>query len=180
MEETDIKAEEAQWYALKVFYNRVFKVKDAIEKEGFETYVPMHVVEKFDAGQLSYVEKQLIPSLLFVRCPLQWLLAFKRQRNEEFMYYCDIATKRPAAIRDEEMRIFIMVTSADKGRGINYMGEDAPEFHTGDKVRVIDGIYKGAEGCIKRIKKDRKLLVSVSGVAVIAISYISPSNLQKI
>ena len=161
------------WYALKVFYNRVVYVKTLFEHEGMETYVPVHTVEQFDSGRLTYVEKQLIPSLLFVRCAEQWLC-------EDFMYYAEPESRQPGAIRDEEMRSFILVTSADAGRNVKYFGADAPEYHIGDRVRVTDGIYKGAEGYIKRIKKDRKLIVSVTGVAVVAVSYIHPSYLEKI
>ena len=168
------------WYALKVFYNRVVYVKTLFEHEGKETYVPVHTVEQFDSGRLTYVEKQLIPSLLFVRCGEQWLCEFKRSHNEDFMYYAEPERRQPGAIRDEEMRSFILVTSADAGRNVKYFGADAPEYHIGDRVRVTDGIYKGAEGYIKRIKKDRKLIVSVTGVAVVAVSYIHPSYLEKI
>ena len=47
-------------------------------------------------------------------------------------------------------------------------------------MRVIDGIYKGAEGVVKRIRKDRKLLIAVTGVAVVAVSHIPQSYLEKI
>ena len=100
--------------------------------------------------------------------------------NDVFMYYTDPETRKPGVIRDVEMRSFILVTSADAGRNVRYFGADAPEYHTGDRVRVIDGIYKGAEGYIKRIKKDRKLIVTVTGVAVVAVSYIHPDFLEKI
>jgi len=55
-------------------------------------------------------------------------------------------------------------------------------FAYGDlvRVRVTDGIYKGAEGIVKRIKRDRKLLVAVEGVAVVAISNIPMACLEKI
>ena len=167
------------WYALKVFYNRVVYLKSLLPA-GIESYVPVHTVEEFDTGRLTYVEKQLIPSLLFVRCSEEWLVSFKHDHNEDFMYYADPETRKPGPIRDDEMRSFILVTSADAGRNVKYFGSDAPEYHTGDRVRVIDGIYKGAEGYIKRIKKDRKLIVSVTGVAVVAVSYIHPSYLEKI
>ena len=167
------------WYALKVFYNRVVYLKSLLPA-GLESYVPVHTVEEFDTGRLTYVEKQLIPSLLFVRCSEEWLVSFKHDHNEDFMYYADPETRKPGPIRDDEMRSFILVTSADAGRNTQYFGADAPEYHTGDRVRVIDGIYKGAEGYIKRIKKDRKLIVSVTGVAVVAVSYIHPSYLEKI
>ena len=74
----------------------------------------------------------------------------------------------------------LAMTAADAGRNVKYFGADAPEYHTGDRVRVTDGIYKGAEGYIKRIKKDRKLIVSVTGVAVVAVSYIHPDFLEKV
>ena len=168
------------WYALKVFYNRVVYLKSLIDHEGMETYVPLQTVEQFESGRLVYVEKQLIPSLLFVRCQEDWLVKFTNTHNEDFMFYTSAESRKPGTIRDEEMRSFILVTSAGAGRNVKYFGADAPEYRTGDRVRVIDGIYKGAEGYIKRIKKDRKLVVSVTGVAVVAVSYIHPSFLEKI
>lgn len=167
------------WYALKVFYNRVVYLKSLLP-EGMESYVPLHTVESYDKGQLSYVETQLIPSLMFVRCQGAWLEKFKREHNDVFMYYTKAGDSKPGPVPDSEMRSFILVTSADAGRHVKYFGADAPEYHTGDRVRVIDGIYKGAEGYIKRIKKDRKLIVSVSGVAVVAVSSIHPDFLEKI
>ena len=170
------------WYALKVFYNRVVYLKSAIPP-GIESYIPVNTVEEYDKGQLRYVEKQLIPSLLFIRCAEDWLRKFKETHNADFMYYTvkdPDGNNVPGIIRDDEMRSFILVTSADAGRNVKYFGADAPEYHTGDRVRVIDGIYKGAEGYIKRIKKDRKLVVSVTGVAVVAVSYIHPDFLEII
>ncbi|MDO5000212.1 MAG: UpxY family transcription antiterminator [Bacteroidales bacterium] len=168
------------WYALKVFYNRVVYLKSLLDREGVETYVPLHTVEQYDTGRLTYVEKQLIPSLMFVRCASEWLVKFKHEHNADFMYYTEAGSNRPGPIRDVEMRSFILVISADAGRNVRYFGADAPEYHVGDRVRVTDGIYKGAEGYIKRIKKDRKLIVSVTGVAVVAVSYIHPDFLEKI
>ena len=167
------------WYALKVFYNRVVYLKSLLPA-GIESYVPLHTVETHEQGRLAYKEEPLIPSLMFVRCEEKWLVNFKHDHNEDFMYYTEAGKNKPGAIRDEEMRSFILVTSADAGRNVKYFGADAPEYHTGDRVRVIDGIYKGAEGYIKRIKKDRKLVVSVTGVAVVAVSYIHPSFLEKV
>ncbi|MBP5626509.1 MAG: UpxY family transcription antiterminator [Bacteroidales bacterium] len=167
------------WYALKVFYNRVVYLRSLLP-ESVETYLPLQTVEEYDRGQLKYVEKQLIPSLLFVRCSEDWLVKFKHDHNGDFMYYAAPESSKPGAIPDNEMRSFILVTSADAGRDVKYFGADAPEYHTGDRVRVTGGIYAGAEGYIKRIKKDRKLIVSVTGVAVVAVSYIHPDFLEKI
>ncbi len=167
------------WYALKVFYNRVVHLKSLLPA-GIESYVPLHTVETHEQGRLAYKEEPLIPSLLFVRCTAEWLVNFKHDHNEDFMYYTAPEKKTPGPIRDEEMRSFILVTSAEAGRNAQYFGADAPEYHTGDRVRVTGGIYAGAEGYIKRIKKDRKLIVAVSGIAVVAVSYIHPDFLEKV
>ena len=167
------------WYALKVFYNRVVHLKSLLPA-GIESYVPLHTVETHEQGRLAYKEEPLIPSLLFVRCTAEWLANFKHDHNEDFMYYTAPEKKTPGPIRDEEMRSFILVTSAEAGRNAQYFGADAPEYHTGDRVRVTGGIYAGAEGYIKRIKKDRKLIVAVSGIAVVAVSYIHPDFLEKV
>ena len=45
---------------------------------------------------------------------------------------------------------------------------------------VTDGLYKGAEGYVKRIRHARKVLVAIQGVAVVALSNIHPQYLQKI
>ena len=45
---------------------------------------------------------------------------------------------------------------------------------------VTDGPFKGAEGHIRRIKKDRRLVVTIAGVVAVATTYIHPSMLKKI
>ena len=47
-------------------------------------------------------------------------------------------------------------------------------------MRVVDGPYKGCVGYIKRIKGDRRLLVSVEGLALVATSYIPSVFLEKL
>ena len=67
-----------------------------------------------------------------------------------------------------------------KDSGLEYLGDDDPKYHQGDRVRVIDGIFKGFEGHIKRIRHDRKLIVTIEGVAAFATGYIPPSMLEKV
>jgi len=171
--------QEPHWYALKVFYNRVSAVENDLHDEGCLTYFAKKVEEKKVGNHLEYIEKPIVNSLLFVCCTESFLVDFKRTNDKTFLYYSDLGSGKPASIPPREMEIFKMVTST-KDPGLEYLGEDSPWFHEGDKVRVIDGIYKGAEGYIKRIKADRRLVVTVSGVAVVATSFIHPSFLVRI
>ena len=172
--------EALRWYALKVFYNRTAALKEKIAALEVETYVPMQTVEKYDQSGLHYEEKPLVNSLMFIRCKESWLISFKKDNPQDFLFYQSADSKRPGPIDDEEMRMFMFVTSADHGRNLHYFGEDSSIIKMGQRVRVTAGIYKGAEGYIKRIKKDRKLIVAVSGVVVVAVSYIPIQYLEII
>ncbi len=169
-----------RWYALKVFFNKTSQLKSKIKVQDVETFIPMQTVERYDSTGLHYEEKPLVNSLMFIHCRESWLLAFRREYYQDFMYYRRAGSHLPGPINDDEMRMFMFVTSVDNGKNLRYFGEDSSGFRMGQKVRVIGGIYKGAEGYIKRIKKDRKLIVSISGVAVVAVSYIPQEFLEKI
>ena len=175
-----MSTEEVRWYALKVFYNRTMSVKAELDGIGVTTYVAMTTVEKFEGGKLTYKVRPLVKSLLFLRTTASFLQDFKHRHEGELMYYYDFATKKPSPIDEVEMRSFIILTAADRGTRVQYLGESVPDFKRGEHVRVTDGIYKGAEGYIKKVRSDRKLVVEVRGVAVVAVSYIPPAFLEKI
>lgn len=170
---------EPAWYALKVYYNKVFPLRDACAQALWQTYIPMKLEETVEKGSVKFAEKPLIPSLLFVKCTQQWLQQKRQEGGMRFMIYHEPESPRPQAIPELEMQMFIMVTST-RNKDLLYLGSDKQEWHLGDRVRVTDGVFKGAEGIVKRIKKDRRLVVTVNGVAAVATSYIDPSYLEKI
>ena len=43
-----------------------------------------------------------------------------------------------------------------------------------------EGPLKGAEGYIKRIRRDRRLLVAIEGFVAVATSFIPPELLEKV
>jgi len=170
---------EPAWYALKVFYNRVFPLRDICKEALWQTYVPMQVEETVEHGTVKYTEKQLVPSLLFVKCNPAWLLDERRRERVRFTVYSDPESSRPRAIPELEMQMFMMVTST-RDKNLLFLGGDRAEWHQGDRVRVTDGVFKGAEGIVKRIRRDRRLVVTVNGVAAVATSYIDPAFLERI
>lgn len=171
---------EPSWYALKVFYNKINPIRDEVEAAGHSVFVPMCVEERVGEKGLEYVEKQLISSLLFVHCPEDWLISFKERHFSDLMWYSRPGDEKhlPAAIPDGEMKSFMIVTSG--GRPVEYLGTELTDFRRGQKVRVTGGVYKGAEGYIKRVRRNRRFLVAVTGIAVVAVSYIHPDYLESI
>ena len=198
------KATEPQWFAMRVFNNRILRIKEELEQKGARTYMAMKTVQtpglkttaqpttKPTTGTTTQPTKtvkklQLAPSLLFVRTTPEALQDFKQAHFTELMIYRRADSTDPAPIPEEEMRMFILVTSATDGRDVDLISEQlmgpdtkAFNFKPGEKVRVTEGPFKGAEGIIKRIKKDRKLLVAIQGVVVVAVSNVPARFLEPI
>lgn len=153
---------ELHWYAAKVRYNRTRPVR-----------------EQLTADRVKYFVPEIIGSLVFLQASDDYLARFEQDNFSRLWLYRDPLTRKPSPIPDREMEVFMFVCSAGR-QGLTYLGDDKPEYHQGDRVRVTDGPFKGAEGHIKRIKKDRRLVVSINGVAAIATTYIHPQFLETI
>jgi len=61
-----------------------------------------------------------------------------------------------------------------------FADDDFTRYQQGSRVRVVSGPMKGAEGYIKRIRRDRRLLVCIEGIIAVATSYIPPEQLEII
>ena len=201
---------EAHWYAVKVFYNRVFDMEARLNPYGIETYVASNAVKVegrdhssalkkladendhlahrmyVQIGPVIYKKKPLVNSLLFARADkdqLAILEGFMQDKDSGKKYgfiYKDSSWKNYSKIPDKQIEDFRRVTSSgDTGLKI-YTGDKIINFKTGDKVRVTDGPLKGTEGYIKRINKDRRLLVCIEGVIAVATSYIPQKQLEKV
>ena len=168
---------EARWYAIRVFNNQIYRIKGEFEKLGIRTYMALKTLSAEPEKRARRV--QLAPSLLFLRTDESTLLSFKQNHYDQIMVYRKPDSTDPAPIDEKEMEMFILVTSALDGRDVE-VTDHSFDFKPGEKVRVTQGPFKGAEGVIRRIKKDRKLLVAVSGVVVVAVSHIPGQFLERL
>ena len=178
---SDISHSEKQWYALKVFYNRVFSLEQFIQKDGVESYIPTVVKEIKLAHKTIRRKEPAVSSLMFIRESETYLrqLQEKLKGVSPFMIYYDREAKRPAPISEKDMNAFMLITSSGE-QGLEYMADDFADFEKGMHVRVIGGKFEGSEGYIHRIKGDKKLIVRIEGVVAVATTYIPSCFLEKI
>ncbi len=117
---------------------------------------------------------------MFIRCNEHYILNFSSKHWQEAWVYRSMDDRRiPAPIPDHEMDVFRFVVTAGR-QGLTVLGDDNPKYHEGDRVVVIDGPFKGAEGHVHRIKRDRRVVVAVNGVVAVALTYIHPNMLKKV
>ncbi len=177
-----------KWYALKVHFNRIAPVLEYLEGErgkdlegecDVRCFVPMHTVEKYTGGKLEYSREQLVKSLLFVQCTPETLSRTRAKFSGQLTPYYDSVEGKYLVIPDRQMEAFIALCDF-KDSGLEYLGQDEGKYHLGDKVRVTEGVFKGLEGHIKRIRHDRRLVVTIDGIAAFATGFIPPAFLEVI
>ena len=155
--------ESLNWYALKVFFNRTRRFEELLEPLVSEMYVPRNV----------------IISLMFVRTSPTQIENIRQKWYGWLMVYVSRPDRTPYIIPEHDMDVFRFVTSmADKN--LKLIDPEAVRFKSGEKVRVTDGLFKGAEGYIKRIQGNKRLIVTIHGVVAVATSYIPAAYLEKL
>ena len=170
------------WFALKVFYNKVFAIEELLLNKKIKWYIPCETVKVLKQdGTKKNVRKPVINSLLFFHSETYIAKEIQKILTDKVILYTrQIDFKKiPLAIPEREMNIFMLVTSSGE-KGLEYFDTDNPKFYQGDHVKVIDGTFKGAEGYICRIKKNHRLIITVHGVCAVATSYIPQAFLKKI
>ena len=192
------------WYALKVFYGKVFEIEDRLVAMDLETYIPvrkdllkgedhMRAMRRLatpddrrrdnqfiQEGPLIYKRVPVVSSLLFVRAPQDRLKEIEACVKEKGFVYRTADREAFAVIPDKQMAMFQLVCSSG-AEGLEFFADDdLTRYKAGDKVRVLEGPLKGAEGYVKRIRKDRRLLVAIEGFIAVATSFIPPQFLEKV
>lgn len=201
-----------QWYAVKVFYNKVFELETLLGAQGYTTYLAAdklllkgdkHAqarrrIASFKAdgrtdtrfieeGPVIYQRVPMVNSLLFVLADADGIKEIDTSLQKDsapvkgFIYKkWDEKSSRYgyAAIPASEMEAFRLITSQGSEGLEFFSADDISCFATGCKVRVTDGPFKGAIGYIKRIKRNRRLLVAIEGIVAVVSAYIDPRLLE--
>ena len=192
------------WYALKVFFGKVFEYEARLGDMDLETYIPvrkdllkgeehMRAMRRLatpddrrrdnqfeQVGPLIYKRVPVVSSLLFVRAPKDRLKEIETCIKDKGFIYKTADRETFAVIPDKQMAMFQLVCSSGAECLDFFADDDLTRYKAGDKVRVLEGPLKGAEGYSKRIRKDRRLLVSIEGFIAVATSFIPPQFLEKV
>ena len=174
--------EEKLWYAIRVTYNRELKVKEDLDARGITNFVPMQYRREERNGVMV---KHLVPSihnLIFINLTPSEMKEYKETTALPIRYIMTPGargTRKPMTVPNHQMENFIKVAGTYEEKLI-YLNPNPEDFTQGERVRIIGGQFAGAEGIFVRIKRDRRVLVSVPGLVAVATTYVHPSMIEKI
>lgn len=135
-------------------------------------------------GPVIFQRVPMVTSLIFVYTGAEMLPEIEKKLIDDNLIdkrgfiYRSADKKSYAAIPERQMASFRLVTSQGS-KGLDFFSaQDITRFKDGSRVRVKEGPLKGTEGYIKRIRRDRRLLVGIDGVVAVATSFIPPEMLE--
>lgn len=171
--------EEKVWYALRVTYHREMRVKEELDALSITSFVPMHYKRVVRGEQMVKVLVPSVHNLIFVYLEPSVMRDYKATTVMPVRYIMNRVTGKPLLVPDRDMENFIAVAGTHSEQLI-YLNPKPGDFARGDRVRIMAGMFRGAEGVLVRVKGDRRVVVSIEGVVAVATTFIHPSMLEKI
>ena len=175
------------WFPMRVTYQREMKVKAELDRLGIENFLPMRykVVESQSDGDAE-LRRELVPAinnLIFVRSTQERVSELKQTNEvlEPLRYMMDRTASLEHAIMtvaDREMENFMRVASRTDD-SVMFLDEETVVGKEGKRVEIMGGVFEGVTGVIRRVKRCKRVVVEIEGVASVAIAYV-PAGVLKV
>ena len=110
--------------------------------------------------------EQSVSGLVFLQGTVKSLQEFLKRHFPQYHLVNDRSLGRPASIKDSVMQPFMNVMKTHPEQ-VKFLRDDFEKFAKDHvKLRVLTGPFKGYEGYIVRIDRDRQLVFNFGGYAV--------------
>ena len=169
------------WYALRVTYSRELALKEYLDTQHIESFIPMHYEYMEKNGRRLRKLVPAVHNLVFVHSTRARIDALKDEAGMRIpiRYIMDRANHAPIIIPDAQMRSFILVAGSYE-EAILYVEPAELQLVKGQRVRITGGIFEGVIGEFVRIRRDRRVVVNIEGVMAVATTFIHSSLVQPI
>ena len=171
------------WFPMRVTYSREMKVKAELDRLGIESFIPM--IYKVVDGDMP--QRELVPAisnLIFVRSTQERISGLKSSNKtlEPLRYMIDQTAQQPHTIMtvpDRQMENFMRVASKTDD-SVMFLNDESAVGKEGKRVEIIGGAFEGVTGVIRRVKRCKRVVVEIEGVASVAIAFVPAVWLKEI
>ncbi len=173
---TDIK--QSEWFAIKT--RQDFRAEELLSQVCDEVFFPKECINT--PGQKPRT-KAVIPHVLFIKTSRQHALDLEKEGRRcegaaiPFWIYRYPTDNEIQVITQASIDLLRLLTSDDTTRCEIFNKRD---FKENVRVRVTGGFYKGYEGYVQRVKKDKHVIVKIEGVCLVMLPFIHPDLLEQI
>ena len=173
------------WFPMRVTYQREMKVKAELDRQGIECFVPMRY--RIVDADVENPRRELGPAinnLIFVRSTQERISGLKASNEvlEPLRYMMDRTASREHAIMtvgDREMENFMRVASRTDD-SVMFLDEETVVGKEGKRVEIMGGAFEGVTGVIRRVKRCKRVVVELEGIASVAIAFVPVGLLKEV
>ena len=172
------------WYPMRATYNRELRLKSSFDELGIECFVPM----KYEIDEDDTASKErLVPAihnLIFVHSTQETITGLKMGKRDfaplrYMMRHNADGETEIMTVPDREMDNFIKAASIHD-RSLFFTDDSDYFSKIGKKVRITAGQFKDVVGVVKRIKKNRCVVVRIQGIAAAVIANVPSHFVEEV
>ena len=175
------------WYALRTTYGREKKAYDYLVSNNVKAFYPTIKTVKNVEGQRTVVEESRLPNIFFAYGKEDEIKSFVYDNvNLPYLrfYYRHIhegarISKEPLIVPDYQIE-GLKIICASQAEDIILELSEIKQFKVGQKVRVVDGIFKGVVGKVARYRGQQRVAIVIDGLLTIASAYVPSAFIEII
>lgn len=172
--EVDVTSGQRHWFAFRFYFNNYEIIERMIAANGYDTFYPFAPSAKPSQDVESQGNRRLLPSVLFVHCDDEFAERGYQQLRIKATPVTQQKSGNPVLIPDIQIESLKLAVAS----GYNIFERVNPSDITGGHVRVIDGVFKGAEGYVAKVHTNKRFVIKVDGVVAFATTYLPPYILE--
>ena len=172
------------WFPMRVTYSRELKVKAELDRLGIENFLPM--TYKLVDADTEHPRRELVPAinnLIFVRSSKSRISSLKStELLQPLRYIMDRTAKEEHTIMtvpDAQMQNFMRVASRTDD-SVLFLNDETVVGKEGKRVLITGGVFDGITGVIRRVKRCKRVVVELEGIASVAIAFVPAVLLKEI
>ena len=168
-----------QWYALRTTYGREKKAYTYLTSKNVIAFYPTLKSIKIVDGKRITIEESRIPNIFFAYGTEDELKAFVYDNvNLPYLrfYYRHThvgnkIVKVPLVVPDNQINSLKIICAADSD-DIVASTEVVEKFKFGQKVRIIDGKFKGVVGVVARYHSQQRVGIIIDGLLTVCTAFV--------
>ena len=164
---------------MRVTYGREMSVKKHLDEDGVENFIPMkyEIVER--KGERVRELVPAVANLVFIRSTEETINAMKHFNSTytPLRYIMHDSTydslHEIMTISDAAMDNFMKVAQTPSDQVFYLEPGEYINNHIGKRVTITAGPFAGVQGIIKRIKRNKHVVVQLDGIIAAAIDFVT-------
>ena len=182
----DTNKDTPHWYALRTTYGREKKAYDYLLSKNVVAFYPtLKSVKLVDSKRIT-VEESRIPNIFFAYGTEDELKAFVYDNvNLPYLrfYYRHThvgnkIVKVPLIVPNNQMNSLKIICAADSD-DIVASTEVVEKFKSGQKVRIIDGKFKGVVGVVARYHSQQRVGIIIDGLLTVCTAFVPSAFIEN-